>query len=465
MKLPQSNLEYIFHPNSIAFAGVSRIGQAMLEIHLTSGFEGNLYPISRSMTEVLGLQCYTDIKEIPDQVDYVWATIPAQATPQFVQDCVTKGVKVVSFFTAGFSEKDEDGAKLEAEITEIARRGGMRILGPNCMGLYCPSTGLTFAHGLPQQSGSVGFICQSGGNSAYGVRAAVARGAYFSKAISYGNACDLNEYDLLEYLATDPETKIITAYIEGIKDRRRFFKLLREVTKLKPVIVLKGGHTAPGAATAFAHTGALPFTPKNWNSHMRQAGAIQVRSLDEMVDVVLPFIHMSPPRGRNVCVIGLGGGASVISADQCVRAGLSVPPLPEKIQQKIGESVLNPAGNILVNPVDPQFAHGGFFEIVRTVADWDGIDMLFLRLPHNITAYYRDPGRQALEMMISFANESSKPVAIILDHVATPEATQVFLDRQQHCGDSGVASFPSIERAANAMTKFIEYHQGKNESS
>ena len=466
MKLtPSNDLEYIFHPNSIAFAGVSRTGQALLENHLTSGFEGNMYPISRSLTEVLGMQCYTDIKEIPDQVDYVWATIPAQATPQFIQDCVTKGVKVVSFFTAGFSEKDEEGAKLEAEIVQIARHGGMRILGPNCMGIYCPSTGLTFAHGLPQQSGSVGFICQSGGNSIYGVRAAVARGAYFSKVISYGNACDINECDLLEYLALDPETKIITAYIEGIKDRRRFFKLLREVTKAKPVIVLKGGHTAPGAATATAHTGALPFTAKNWNAHMKRAGAIQVYSVDEMVDVVLPFIHMSPPKGRNACIIGLGGGASVIAADHCVRAGLSVPPLPEKIIQKIGEFILNPAGNIFVNPIDPQFAPGGLTDITRTIADWDGIDMLFLRLPHSLTPFYRDPGRKALDMMISLAKESSKPVAIILDHVATPEVTQVFLERQQLCGDAGVASFPSVKRAANAMSKFIQYHQRRSESA
>ncbi len=466
MKLPQSNdLEYIFHPNSIAFAGVSRTGQALLESHLTSGFEGNMYPISRTLTEVLGLQCYTDIKEIAGQVDYVWATIPARSTPQFVEDCVDKGVKVASFFTAGFSEKDEEGARLEAEIVQIARNGGMRILGPNCMGIYCPSTGLTFAHGLPQQSGPIGYLCQSGGNSAYGVRIAVARGAYFSKAISYGNACDINECDLLEYLALDPETKIITAYIEGIKNRRRFFKLLREVTKVKPVIVLKGGHTAPGAATATAHTAALPFSKKNWNAHMRRARAIQVYSVDEMVDVVLPFIFMPPPKGRNVCVIGLGGGASVISADHCVRAGLSVPPLPEEIIQKIGEFILNPAGNIFVNPIDPQFAPGGLSGILKTVADWDGIDMLFLRIPHNITPFYRDPGRQALDMMISFAQESSKPVAIILDHVATPEAIQVFLDRQQLCADAGVASFPSVKRAANAMSKFIRYHQRRSESS
>jgi len=466
VKRPQnSDLEYIFHPKSIAFAGVSRTGQALLESHLVSGFEGDLYPISRTLTEAQGLQCYTDIKEIPGQVDYVWATIPARATPQFMRDCAAKGVKVVSFFTAGFSEKDEEGARLEADIVSIARRGGMRILGPNCMGIYCPSTGLTFAHGLPQQSGPIGYFCQSGGNSAYAVRLAGLRGAYFSKAISYGNACDLNECDLLEYLANDPETGIITAYIEGLKAPRRFYKLLREVTRAKPVIMLKGGHSAQGMATATAHTGALPISTKRWNALMRQAGVIQVYSVDEMVDVALALVRMPPPQGPNVCIIGLGGGASVISADHCIRAGLNVPHLPQEIIERIGEFILNPAGNILVNPIDPQFAPGKLTDIMRTVADWSEVDMLFLRIPHNLTPFYRDPGTQALRMMISFARETTKPTAIILDHVAAHEAIPVFLERQQACTDAGVACFPSVAQAARAMSTCIRYHQWRKEKS
>lgn len=466
MKRPQTgDLEYIFHPRSIAFAGVSRTGQALLESHLVSGFQGELYPISRTLTEALGLQCYADIKDIPGQVDYVWATIPAHATPQFMRDCVAKGVKVVSFFTAGFSEKDEEGARLETEIVSIARRGGMRILGPNCMGIYCPSTGLTFAHGLPQQSGPIGYFCQSGGNSAYAVRLAGLRGVYFSKAISYGNASDLNECDLLDYLASDPQTRIITAYIEGVKVPRRFYKLLREVTRSKPVIVLKGGHAAQAAATATAHTGAHPISAKRWNSLMRQAGVIQVYSVDEMVDLLLPFVLMPPPQGRNVCVIGLGGGASVISADHCTRAGLNVPHLPRDIIERIGEFILNPAGNILVNPIDPQFAPGKLTDIMRTVAGWSGVDMLFLRMPHNITPFYRDPGTQALQMMISFAQESTKPVAIILDHVAAHEAIPVVLERQRACADAGVACFPSVAQAARAMSRYIQYHQWRKEKA
>jgi len=455
------NLEYIFHPRSVAFAGVSGLGQMLLEAHLVAGFQGSIYPISQKQSNVMGLQCYTDVKDIPGPVDYVFASIPAPATPQFVQDCAAKGVKVIAFFTAGFSECDEAGKRLEAEIVQIARRSGMRLLGPNCMGIYCPSSGLAFALGLPQRSGPVGYFCQSGGNSAYGVRAAARKGAFFSKAISYGNACDLNECDFLEHFARDPETKVIAAYIEGVRDEQRFFKLLNEIVRVKPVIIAKGGRTESGAATATAHTGAPPASSKAWEEALKQANAIQVYSIDELADVVLPFLYMSPPKGRNATIVGLGGGASVIATDHCVTNGLSVPPFPEEIKQRLGAFVRLAAGNILINPIDPQPLPTGLAGIIRTVDGWDGIDMLFLRLPHNITPSYQDH-KGSLEVMLDSARTNSKPTAIILDHVASPEAAQAVFEEEQRCWEAGLASFRSVQRASNALNKFLEYHQGRS---
>ncbi|MDY6917447.1 MAG: CoA-binding protein [Chloroflexota bacterium] len=459
-----TSLEYLFHPRSIAFAGVSRIGQALLESHLSAGFEGTIYPISRSLTEVFGLPCYADLNDIPDSVDYVFAFIPAKSSPQFVRDCIAKEVKLVAFFTAGFSEKDEEGARLEAELAALVRGTGTRILGPNCMGIYCPATGLSLAQGLPRESGPVGLFGQSGGNTTYAIRAAVARGAYFTKALSYGNACDLNECDLLDHFARDPDTRVIAAYMEGLKDAGRFSTLLREVTCTKPVVVLKGGHTPLAAATASAHTGSVPVADDEWDALMSQAGAIQVHDVDEMADVITAFLFMPPPRGRNVNVTGLGGGASVVSADHCVEAGLTMPSLPDDLRQRLATFVNNPAGNIFVNPVDPQATPEGTDALIRAIADWDGVDMLFLRLPHNITPFYQDPG-QSLDVLIQYAAERTKPTAVILEYVATPEGAQLCYERQQACAEAGVASFPSVQRAARAMSKLIEYHERRAATS
>lgn len=463
MQRTESNsLEHIFHPRAIAFAGVSGLGQSLLEAHLLSGFQGSVYPISQKQSNVLGLQCYSNVKDIPGPVDYVFASIPAPATPRFVEDCAAKGVKLVGFFTAGFSESSEEGKLLEAEILQTARRNGLRLLGPNCMGIYCPASGLTFALGLSQQSGPVGFFGQSGGNSTYCVRASTRRGAFFSKAISYGNACDLNECDFLEHFSQDPQTRVIAAYIEGAKDRERFFRLLKETTRAKPVIVLKGGCTGPGAATAAAHTGSAPGSSQAWEEDLRRANAIQVYSIDELVDVVVSFLYLSPPRGRNASIIGLGGGASVIATDHCVRNGLFVPPLPPEIRQRLKSFIRQAAGNILINPIDPQPLPAGLPGIIRTLANWDGIDLLFLRLPHNITPSYQDSST-SLEPMIEAARTCGKPAAIILDHVVSPEAGQAAFEEEQRCWKAGVASFPSVDRASNAVSKFLKYQQRKKE--
>ncbi len=204
------------------------------------GLKGHVYPVHPKESEVGGLKCYPSVKDIPGPVDYVFGVIPARFTPQFMEDCVVKVVKVVSFFTAGFSESGEaKGKKLEAEIVQIARRGGIRVIGPNCVGIYCPSAGLSFCADFSRKSGSLSLLCQSGGNTCYLVRAFTTRGVYINKAVSYGNACDINETDLLEYFTHDPETRIITAYIEGVKDGKRFLRVLREAAQAKPVIILK----------------------------------------------------------------------------------------------------------------------------------------------------------------------------------------------------------------------------------
>jgi len=228
-----ASLDTAFNPASVAIAGVGPItaGKLYLESLLSSGFKGKIYPIHPNGGEMSGVKIYPGIKDIPDAVEYVTSCIPARFVPQLIKDCSEKGVKVVSLFTSGFSETgSEEGRRLEAEIVRMAQASGMRLIGPNCMGVYSPRAGLSFVTDFPKESGKVALVCQSGGNTIYFVRLAAERGIRFSKVISYGNACDVNESDLFEYLAQDAETELVAAYIEGVKDGKRFRQVLNRLS-------------------------------------------------------------------------------------------------------------------------------------------------------------------------------------------------------------------------------------------
>ncbi|MEE8174054.1 MAG: CoA-binding protein, partial [Dehalococcoidia bacterium] len=287
-------LEYIFHPRSIAVVGASTqpsgsAANIFIEPLLILDYPGAIYPINPKGGELLGLKIYPTLADVPGPVDLATICVPAPLVPQVMADCAHKGVKLAQIFTAGFSESGEAGERLEAEIAAIARRGGVRVIGPNCMGIYCPGTGLSFNPYFPRDSGAVGFLSQSGANINDVVEPGVHRGLHFSKVVSYGNACDLNECDFLEYLAGDPETQIIAMYIEGTRDGQRFIKALSQATRAKPVIILKGGRTRGGSRATLSHTGSLAGDDAVWDALCRQMGVIQAYNVEELIDVLVTF--------------------------------------------------------------------------------------------------------------------------------------------------------------------------------
>ncbi|MCX6000819.1 MAG: CoA-binding protein, partial [Chloroflexi bacterium] len=236
----------VFAPASVAIAGagMQTAGECYLNSLLAAGFKGRLYPLNPKGGEISGLRVYPHLREVPGTVDYVVSCVPALSVPQLVRECSEKGVKWMSLLTAGFSETGtESGRNLEAQIVRLARAGGVRVIGPNCMGVYCPESGMVFASDLPLERGKVAFICQSGGNAIYFVRLAAERGIKFSKVVSYGNACDVNESELIDCLADDSETEVLALYIEGPKDGQRLYGALSRAAARKPVVVLKGGTT------------------------------------------------------------------------------------------------------------------------------------------------------------------------------------------------------------------------------
>jgi len=242
-------LDCIFDPQSVAVVGVSSrpqrlqgTGTIFLEGLVRSNFKGKVYPVNPKGGEVFGLKVYPSIMDIPGPVDYAICCISRLQVVPFVQECTMKGLKAIHVFTSGFSEiGTEEGKRLEEEISSLARQSAIRIIGPNCLGPYNPTSGLSFSSNFPSESGSVAFLSQSGAFCNYLIPAMAQRGVRFSKVLSYGNACDVNECDLLEYFATDENTTVIAAYIEGVKDGERFKRVLRETAEAKPVIVLKVG--------------------------------------------------------------------------------------------------------------------------------------------------------------------------------------------------------------------------------
>ena len=423
--MKQKSLDYLFHPRSIGFVGISSdssnpMRDMFLRPMLDFEFEGQIYPINPKGGEINGLKIYPSLSAIPGPVDYIIATLPAQHSPQLMQECGAKGVNAVHFFTAGFSETgNKEDLELEEKLVKIAREGGVRVIGPNSMGIYCPKSRISYWAEFPKEHGKVAYISQSGGNSIHLVQMASARGIRFSKVISYGNACDLNESDLLEYLTNDPETEIIAIYIEGVKDGHRFIKVLNKAAKAKPVVLLKGGVGEAGSRAAASHTGSLSGSDATWSALCNQLGVIRVRNMEELSDMLVTFQFMPIPKGRNVAIVGVGGGASVLSTDDCENNNLNVPPLTQKIRNQLLE--FTPAvGNIIRNPIDSQLIFrdpSGFVDTVQIVSSWKEIDIMIALLMS--TDVFPSFGQSIMynllvSTILDSAPISAKPMAIVI---------------------------------------------------
>ncbi|MFQ5826522.1 MAG: CoA-binding protein, partial [Dehalococcoidia bacterium] len=447
------DLGYMFYPRSVAVAGASSRpemtpGKRFVQALLESDYGGGVYPLNSTGGEVLGLRAYTSILDVPEPVDHVICSIPAPRTPQLMRECVAKGVKVVHLFTAGFSETGtEEGRRLEAEIVSLARQGGIRIVGPNGMGLLCPDSGLSFFTTVLARGGPVAFLSQSGGNAQEVIQAGGSRGLGFSKVISYGNAADLNEADFLGYLARDTASEIIAAYIEGVRDGQRFAQALAEASETKPVIVLKGGRTTAGTRAANSHTGSLAGNSAIWHALCRQTGTMEVQSLDELVDLLVAFMYLSLPQGRRVGVVGMGGGRSVLSSDECESAGLIVPQFSMEVRQSLSE-IIPEAGTSVRNPIDsaPAVAQNieHYSRTLEIVAQGEGTDFLIVYLYADVPMYDDTPHllQRHVEAAIQAARTSGKPAAMVLATSGAMWMANTVYEAQQACLRAGLAVYP-----------------------
>jgi PAS domain S-box-containing protein len=489
-------LDYIFHPRSIAVVGISadlpKFWMRLLyfDALVQSGYAGQIYLVNPRGGELEGRPVYRTLTEVPGQVDHVVVSIPARYTPALMEECLAKGVKTVHVFASGFAETGEpERIELQNQLVKIARRGNIRIIGPNCLGIYYPKGKIGLSPDFPRDFGPVGFLCQSGGNVDFMVRLAVTRGLRFSKVVSYGNACDINECDLLDYFADDPETEVIAAYIEGITDGRRFAQVLKKAAAAKPVVIFKGGYTEGGLRAAASHTGSLAGTDAVWEGIIRQAGAIRVYNIEEMVDMLVALLRMAPPKGPNTCVIGNGGGASVMATDEIERAGLQIARMPPEIRDRLKEFI-DLANSMLRNPIDagPVTSQDGYqflvaagnrrpMEALRDKAtaevggdwqrlhnvlrEWRDLDLVVFQHGFDISPVpvdeYAVVGSAGLMIMAS--RQFELPKAIVLHSMGNDSSWQVSAELRALCVDLGLPLFLSMRGAATAIKRLMDFHR------
>jgi len=468
----RDNMEAIFHPHSIAFSGITMSNpdhwtRNFLKALLAFQFQGPIYLVNPKGGEIDGLKVYEKFTDIPGNVDYVISTVPASASPGLVTDCVSKGAKAVHFCTSGFSETGmAEGKKLEARLTELAHRTGIRIIGPNCLGIYCPESRLSFRQDFSLESGPVGLIFQSGGNVVNIIKRVEYRGVRFSKVVSYGNACDLDESDFLDYFADDPATRIIALYIEGIKDGKKFRQAVQKAVKEKPVVLLKGGITEGGARATAGHTGSMAGSKEAWDALCRQLGIIRVNSIEEMAGILVTLVLMPEPAGRRVALFGFGGGASVLITDEFGKRGLEIPPFPEKLMNQVLE--FTPiAGNILRNPIDYSQAltkAENLAKTLRIIAEWQDIDLIiaFFSLIWN-PALLRARLPLMTEGMLEEGRKTGKPMAIVAETSTMPEEAELIAPFIRKCASYGFPVYHSFASAANAINSVLNYNEWRRE--
>ncbi|MGA8849674.1 MAG: CoA-binding protein [Dehalococcoidia bacterium] len=359
--------EYIFNPRAVAVIGASNddgFSRALMSIKI----KDNLFLVNPRYKELYGKRCYDSILNIEEGIDYVVIAVPTLLVPKVLAECVEKGVKAVHIYTAGFSETGVEERKiLEDEVKEISR-GKVSVIGPNCMGIHCPKSGLTFFPDASAEEGPVGVISQSGTFAVEFLSTGKLRNIKFSKVISYGNAIDLDCPDFLEYLAHDPETEVIALYIEGTQNGEYIKAAMTEAATLKPVLALKGGVTEHGRRAASSHTGSLAGSPKIWESLFKQAGVIQVEDFGELLDATLAFSYAPLPSGKGTAIITNSGGFSVLETDLCVKAGLEVPQFTKETLAEL-RRIVPLAGTSINNPLDAWSIYSNMLGTTGTLID------------------------------------------------------------------------------------------------
>ena len=446
----------LFEPSSIAVVGAAReeakVGHIVLQNLLESGFPGKLFPVNPKADEILGLKCYPSVSQVPGVIDLAVICVPNVLVPRVLEDCGKKEVKAVAIITAGFKEVGREGAELEMQVAEIRRRYGMRILGPNCMGLINTYARMnaTFTRNYPM-TGTIAISSQSGAICSTLLDWSSEIKVGFSKFISVGNKVDVDEADIIQYLRDDLQTKVIGIYIEGTARGVEFMRQASLTSAIKPIVALKSGRTSGGAKAASSHTGALSGSDSVYEAAFNQSGVIRAKTLDEMFDLLLIFSNMPMLKEGGVAIVTNAGGLGVLAADACGDYGISMATFTPETIQKL-KSYLPEEANFY-NPVDvigDAKADRYEFAIRTVMEDANVSSVLVLLAPTDLVDI-----PSVANLLAGYAGKT--PMPIIATFVGGEDAGQGV----QILRRAGIPNYESPDRAVRALSAMARYQDSQ----
>ncbi len=484
-----TDYERIFHPRRIAVVGVSSdggtvgFGNGVFMAMKSMGFEGELIPVNPKGGQFAGCPIQRSIEDIPGEIDFAVIAVAARLVPAALEACRLKGAAGAEVISSGFSELGTaEGETLENDIRVAAVRG-IRVIGPNCFGIYCPKSGLTFMPGpdLSRESGSVAFLSQSGGMAIDFANTGKWMGVRFSKVVSFGNGADLREAELLTYLGEDAETRVIAMYVEGIADGDGFFRALKSVAARKPIIVLKGGLSKAGQRAVVSHTASMGGSRIIWPAVLRQAGAIQVGNMREMAQASLAFALLPPRVFPSISVIGGGGALGVAACDEAESTGIDIPPLPADLRGRI-EALLPRPGSSAGNPIDvanPYVPPRTLKEILLLAAEDERVHLqVMISLLYHYKAIAVAGGKtvasvtpylELADVVGDVVSETDKPVVMVLPNpkrgLADMDIVEMLGKAREAFLARGIPVFDEIGDALRAIGLVNAYYKGREISA
>lgn len=448
-------LEKLFNPASVAVIGASRtpgkIGYAIVNNIISSGYRGNLYPINPREEEILGKKCYKRVGDVPEKIDLAVISVPAALVLGVAEECGQAGIKNLVVITAGFKEVGKEGAALEEELIAVTKKYGMRMLGPNCLGLMDTHTPInaSFAANSPLR-GEIAFLSQSGALCASILDWSLEKGLGFSKFVSLGNKADLNEVDFIADAAEDPYSKVIVGYIENVVDGQRFVEVAREASLKKPIILIKSGTSKAGAQAASSHTGALAGSDQAYETAFKQTGVLRARSMEELFNLAIAFATQPIPRGDRVAIVTNSGGPGIIATDNVEHHELKIARFTKETVEKLRKN-LPPEANVY-DPVDVigDADDRRYAFALNTVLADPGVDNLLVLLTPTATL---DPLKVA-DVIIDVRNKfPEKPVvAAFMGGTKVVEASEKLSRNKIPC-------FPFPEPAIASLAGLVRYNR------
>jgi acetyl coenzyme A synthetase (ADP forming)-like protein len=455
---PSDELDPVLNPSSVAVIGASsnpdKIGYKILKNIIDAGFSGAIYPINPRGGEILGLEAYTSVIDVPGEVDTVVVVVPSKFVPGVIEECAQKGVKGAVIISSGFKDIGPEGAELERQVLETATRGGIRIVGPNCQGVSNPVSGFCATWPRISQVGNVAVISQSGSIALEVPSFLVDNHLGYSISIALGNKSDVDEADLISWLGRDDGTSVIAVYTEGTDEGGKLMKAIRDASANKPVLILKGGKTEAGRKAVLAHTGSLAGSTEVFKAAVSQCGGFCVESLQELLDTAKAFSMLPVPRGSNLLVVTSSGGAGILSSDASETVGLSMHT-PSKDTVDRLKSVL-PDYCILRNPLDltgnALTEPNMYRDALEVMLESGEVDMVLV--------VFGDPIPDTVELLREVVEKAKKKgVPVAVNYMGGAEMQKDEIDSLQR---NGIPVYPTPERAITALGYLNRYRLNRN---